>query len=125
MVERRGQWVKVGKGEGHQDASCDCHVCHPSVSSCHPAIFLYPLTCVFFSTQGNRNRTTHATEVNDVSSRSHAICQIVIRHRDAAQRMYGKLSLVDLAGTRYTHRAEAHIHTQSQTYTSMLPPPRL
>ena len=25
---------------------------------------------------GNRNRTTHATEANDVSSRSHAICQV-------------------------------------------------
>ena len=48
-------------------------------------------------TQGNRNRTTHATEVNDVSSRSHAICQIVLRHRESG-RMHGKLSLVDLAG---------------------------
>lgn len=28
---------------------------------------------------GNANRTTHATESNDVSSRSHAICQITIR----------------------------------------------
>lgn len=67
------------------------------------------------STQGNRNRTTHATEVNDVSSRSHAICQIVIRHRDAAQRMYGKLSLVDLAGTthtkQHTERQEGHLKT--------------
>ena len=25
---------------------------------------------------GNRNRTTHATESNDESSRSHAICQV-------------------------------------------------
>jgi hypothetical protein len=47
--------------------------------------------------QGNRNRTTKATEVNDVSSRSHAICQIVLRARESG-RMYGKLSLVDLAG---------------------------
>ena len=28
---------------------------------------------------GNRNRTTHATESNDESSRSHAICQISLR----------------------------------------------
>jgi hypothetical protein len=48
--------------------------------------------------QGNRNRTTHATEVNDASSRSHAICQIVLRDRSSG-RMHGKLSLVDLAGT--------------------------
>lgn len=52
--------------------------------------------------QGNRNRTTHATEVNDVSSRSHAICQIVLRHRESG-RMFGKLSLVDLAGRSLRH----------------------
>lgn len=27
---------------------------------------------------GNKNRTTHATESNDESSRSHAICQITL-----------------------------------------------
>ena len=70
--------------------------------------------------QGNKNRTTHATEVNDVSSRSHAICQIVLRTRDNG-RMYGKLSLVDLAGSERgksihppthppTHPSREHIH---------------
>ena len=54
--------------------------------------------CMACRLQGNRNRTTHATEVNDVSSRSHAICQIVLRVRETG-RVYGKLSLVDLAGT--------------------------
>lgn len=87
-----------------------CHHATLPFSSLHPA---RPLTCALSSAQGNRNRTTHATEVNDVSSRSHAICQIVIRHRDAAQRMYGKLSLVDLAGTthtkqQHTEREEGH-----------------
>jgi hypothetical protein len=90
-----------------------CHHATLPFSSLHPA---RPLTCSSFPTQGNRNRTTHATEVNDVSSRSHAICQIVIRHRDAAQRMYGKLSLVDLAGTthtkqQHTERQEGHLKT--------------
>jgi len=28
---------------------------------------------------GNRVRTTHATKINDTSSRSHAICQIKIQ----------------------------------------------
>lgn len=47
---------------------------------------------------GNRNRTTHATESNDVSSRSHAICQIALRNskNDA---LIGRLSLIDLAGS--------------------------
>jgi kinesin family protein 2/24 len=29
--------------------------------------------------QGNQSRTTHATVANDTSSRSHAICQVLIR----------------------------------------------
>jgi kinesin family protein 2/24 len=45
---------------------------------------------------GNQNRTTHATESNDVSSRSHAICQISLKLRD---KVHGKLSLIDLAGS--------------------------
>ena len=47
---------------------------------------------------GNRNRTTHATECNDTSSRSHAVCQINVR-RAATGKLHGKLSLVDLAGS--------------------------
>jgi len=43
----------------------------------------------------NGVRTTCATTSNDTSSRSHAICQIVIRTKDSKQ--VGKLSLVDLA----------------------------
>jgi hypothetical protein len=31
---------------------------------------------------GNRNRTTHATESNDESSRSHAICQVCNEDND-------------------------------------------
>lgn len=46
---------------------------------------------------GNANRTTHATESNDVSSRSHAICQVSLR--TAAGKLAGKLSLIDLAGS--------------------------
>jgi kinesin family protein 2/24 len=46
---------------------------------------------------GNANRTTHATESNDVSSRSHAICQVSLR--TVAGRLLGKLSLIDLAGS--------------------------
>lgn len=46
--------------------------------------------------QGNSNRTTHATVANDTSSRSHSICQIIVRKGDD---VVGKLILVDLAGS--------------------------
>ncbi|CAA7408518.1 unnamed protein product [Spirodela intermedia] len=41
--------------------------------------------------QGNQNRTTEPTRVNETSSRSHAILQVVAE--------VGKLSLIDLAGS--------------------------
>jgi kinesin family protein 2/24 len=44
---------------------------------------------------GHTVRTTCATTSNDTSSRSHAICQIVIRTTD--QKHVGKFLLVDLA----------------------------
>lgn len=44
---------------------------------------------------GNDKRTTHATEANDTSSRSHAICQVLLRDKKTG-RLRGKLSLVDL-----------------------------
>jgi kinesin family protein 2/24 len=49
---------------------------------------------------GNDKRTTHATEANDTSSRSHAICQVLLRDKKTG-RLRGKLSLVDL-GKYYT-----------------------
>jgi kinesin family member 2/24 len=54
---------------------------------------------------GNKNRTTHATESNDVSSRSHAICQIMIRNNG---RLVGKLSLIDLAGSERGADTKSH-----------------
>lgn len=44
---------------------------------------------------GANMRTTHATEANDTSSRSHAICQVLLRDKKTG-RLRGKLSLVDL-----------------------------
>jgi len=46
---------------------------------------------------GNSVRTTHQTVANDTSSRSHAICQILLR--DSNEKVQGKLLLVDLAGS--------------------------
>ncbi|GLJ26791.1 hypothetical protein SUGI_0522630 [Cryptomeria japonica] len=53
--------------------------------------------------QGNQNRTTESTRVNETSSRSHAILQVVVEYKvieglKTATRT-GKLSLVDLAGS--------------------------
>lgn len=43
-------------------------------------------------------RTSGQTSANANSSRSHAILQIVLRRNDRAATLYGKFSLVDLAG---------------------------
>ena len=46
----------------------------------------------------NAIRTTHNTVTNETSSRSHAICNIVVKLKGSEEE-YGKLSLVDLAGS--------------------------
>ncbi|CAG9319573.1 unnamed protein product [Blepharisma stoltei] len=53
---------------------------------------------------GNRRRTSEYTEANETSSRSHAVLQIVVEHKDKAsgvnaEILVGKLSLIDLAGS--------------------------
>ena len=57
--------------------------------------------------RGNQLRTTQATETNDTSSRSHAICQIALR-RAGSGRLHGKLSLVDLAGSERGQDTKSH-----------------
>lgn len=42
-------------------------------------------------------RTTHSTTSNDTSSRSHAICQILVKTNE--EKLIGKLTIVDLAGS--------------------------
>jgi kinesin family protein 18/19 len=54
--------------------------------------------------QGNKRRTTEATNANQTSSRSHAVFQICVsvnpRCKDVnIERVLGKLSLIDLAGS--------------------------
>jgi kinesin family member 2/24 len=56
---------------------------------------------------GNANRTTHATESNDVSSRSHAVCLILLRHIDSGK-LVGKISLIDLAGSERGADTKSH-----------------
>ena len=47
----------------------------------------------------NTMRTTHNTVTNETSSRSHAICNFVIREKNKPDDEYAKLTLVDLAGS--------------------------
>lgn len=54
--------------------------------------------------QGNKRRTTEATNANQTSSRSHAIFQISLTSRSKTKNtnvelLCGKLSLIDLAGS--------------------------
>jgi kinesin family protein 2/24 len=56
---------------------------------------------------GNSFRTTHTTEANDTSSRSHAICQILLRDK-RTNKLQGKLSLVDLAGSERGTDTKSH-----------------
>jgi kinesin family protein 2/24 len=44
----------------------------------------------------NSVRTTHSTVSNETSSRSHAVCKIIIKNEG---KEIGKLHLVDLAGS--------------------------
>lgn len=58
--------------------------------------------------QGHEGRTTHQTEANDTSSRSHAICQICLKQRHKSNKLLGKISLVDLAGSERGDDARSH-----------------
>ena len=55
----------------------------------------------------NAIRTTHNTVTNETSSRSHAICNIVIKLKNSDDE-YGKLSLVDLAGSERAQETQSN-----------------
>lgn len=57
--------------------------------------------------RGQSQRTTRATEANDTSSRSHAICQVFLRDTNTAK-LKGKLTLVDLAGSERGNDTKSH-----------------
>ncbi|KAG0491164.1 hypothetical protein HPP92_008027 [Vanilla planifolia] len=67
--------------------------------------------------QGNRNRTTEPTRMNETSSRSHAILQVVAQYQardlDSVGTRVGKLSLIDLAGS------ERALATEQRTQRSI------
>ena len=49
-------------------------------------------------TGGNNLRTSGQTSANAHSSRSHAVFQIILRNTNPKKTLYGKFSLIDLAG---------------------------
>jgi kinesin family protein 2/24 len=57
--------------------------------------------------RANSIRTTHNTVTNETSSRSHAICNIVIKE-EGKNETYGKLSLVDLAGSERAQETQSN-----------------
>jgi len=61
--------------------------------------------------KGNSVRTTHNTVTNATSSRSHAICNIIIKEKSKKKNNYnffGKLSLVDLAGSERAQETQSN-----------------
>ena len=66
--------------------------------------------------EGHQRRTTHQTEANDTSSRSHAICQIHLKHRTKPNILLGKISLVDLAGSE--RGADTRLHNSHRRLES-------
>lgn len=62
---------------------------------------------------GNQNRAISPTSANEVSSRSHAVMQIIIQQKERTADVrtavnVGKLSLIDLAGS------ERACHTENR-----------
>lgn len=63
--------------------------------------------------KGNKERTQEPTSANKTSSRSHAICMVIVEQRSRAQGLkeqmrLGKFFMIDLAGS------ERAAHTQNR-----------
>lgn len=57
--------------------------------------------------KANSERTTHNTVTNETSSRSHAICNIIIKEKQCDE-VHGKLTLVDLAGSERAQETQSN-----------------
>lgn len=54
-----------------------------------------------------------STGANDSSSRSHAVLQILLKHKSNRKKIHGKMSFIDLAGSeRGADRGEADTKTR-------------
>ena len=94
-----------------------------NLSYCYPADTEEVLKLV---QRGNSNRTQAPTEANPVSSRSHAILQIIVENCDDVPGMkttsqIGKLSLIDLAGSeRATQNTGVRLRETTKINCSLL-----
>ena len=71
-------------------------------------------------TSGNNLRTSGQTSANSHSSRSHAVFQIILRTNTAKKPLYGKFSLIDLAGNeRGADTSSANRQTSKCYYHSV------
>ena len=71
-------------------------------------------------TSGNNLRTSGQTSANSHSSRSHAVFQIILRTNTAKKPLYGKFSLIDLAGNeRGADTSSANRQTSKYYYHSV------
>ena len=65
--------------------------------------------------QGNRNRSQESTAANSVSSRSHAVLQLIVEQREVSPgtkevRKLAKLSMIDLAGSERASKSHVSVH---------------
>jgi len=67
--------------------------------------------------QGNKNRVTASTGLNDQSSRSHMVVTLTVRTQNikASDHYVGKLSLVDLAGSERLAKSQTSGQAQKET----------
>ncbi|CAO3612949.1 unnamed protein product [Mucor hiemalis] len=64
---------------------------------------------------GSSVRSTGSTGANDSSSRSHAVLQILLKHKSNRKKIHGKMSFIDLAGSeRGADRGEADTKTRME-----------
>ncbi|KAI9279605.1 P-loop containing nucleoside triphosphate hydrolase protein [Sporodiniella umbellata] len=64
---------------------------------------------------GSSVRTTGSTGANNTSSRSHAVLQILLKHKTNKKKIHGKLSFIDLAGSeRGADRGETDTKTRME-----------
>lgn len=96
LINEKGKDEQIDLREDPEKGITLSGVIETNVKSCKD--ILYQLR------KGNKMRTTESTNANETSSRSHAILQVIVEHKDKttgteAEVRIGKLSLIDLAGS--------------------------
>lgn len=68
--------------------------------------------------RGNKRRAVEATAANETSSRSHALLKVTIKQQDNASgsNRFGKMFMVDLAGTERTSNTKVRLFGRVQCH---------